>query len=63
MDLIPIDLKDRPDLAKTNAVFISNQLARDPSRKIHVVIKDKIIKAAFIGDVQKSNIGMSKNYR
>lgn len=63
MDLIPIDLKDRPDLAKTNAVFISNQLARDPSRKIHVVIKNKIIKAGFLNEIQKGNIGMSKNYR
>jgi len=36
------------DLAKQNAVYISSQLAKDPSRTVNVRINSKIFKCCFI---------------
>lgn len=52
------------ELAKRNAVFISSQLAKDPSRTVNVrVDKSKILKCAFLPDIDRSKIGMSKSLR
>lgn len=52
------------DLAKNNAVYISSQLAKDPSRTVNVRINNsKILKCCFSVEIERSKIGMSKNVR
>lgn len=52
------------DLAKNNAVYISAQLAKDPSKTVNVRINNsKIFKCCFSADIDRSKIGMSKNIR
>ena len=36
------------DLAKNNAVYISSQLAKDPSKTVNVRINSRIIKCCFL---------------
>jgi hypothetical protein len=51
------------DLAKNNAVYISAQLAKDPSKTVNVRINARILKCCFSIDIDRNKIGMSKNLR
>jgi hypothetical protein len=51
------------DLAKNNSVYISSQLAKDPSKTVNVRINNKIFKCNFMNDIDRTKIAMSKNYR
>lgn len=52
------------ELAKNNAVYISSQLAKDPTRTVNVRINSsKIFKCCFSPELERSKIGMSKNVR
>ena len=51
------------ELARNNSVYISAQLAKDPSKTVNVKINNKILKCNFLGDLDRSKIAMSKNIR
>lgn len=51
------------DLAKNNSVYLSSQLAKDPSKKVNVRINNKILKCSFISEIDKTTVAMSKNIR
>lgn len=51
------------ELAKNNAVYISTQLAKDPTKTVNVRITNKIFKCCFSADIDRPRIGMSKNIR
>ena len=51
------------DLAKNNLVYISSQLAKDPSKTVNVRINSRIFKCCFLAEVEKTKISMSKNVR
>ena len=51
------------ELARNNSVYISTQLAKDPSKTVLVRISGKIFKCGFLKDQDKGKIGMSKNIR
>ena len=62
MDLVPTNLLDKEHVLN-NCAYLSPLLAKDPSKSIHIRIKNKIIKTSFIKGVEKNNIAMSKNLR
>lgn len=51
------------ELAKNNSVYISSQLAKDPSRTVNVRINGKILKCTFLPDIDRNTIALSKNLR
>jgi len=51
------------DLAKNNTVYFSNKNTPNPASIIKVRVNDKILKAGFLPDLEKTNVAMSKNYR
>jgi hypothetical protein len=51
------------DLARNNSVYISSQLAKDPTKTVNVRIEGKIFKCSFLRDLDKNSIGMSKSSR
>ncbi len=51
------------ELARNNSVYISSQLAKDPTKTVNVKINGKILKCNFLGDLDRTKIGMSKNIR
>ena len=61
MNLVIINLSN--ELAMNNSVYLSSQLAKDPSKVVIVRIDKKLFKCSFTADVEKGKIGMSKNIR
>lgn len=61
MNLVVSNLSN--ELAKNNSVYISAQLAKDPSRTVNVRISGKILKCTFLPELDRSTIAMSKNLR
>jgi vesicle-fusing ATPase len=61
MNLVVSNLSN--DLAKNNSVYISAQLAKDPSRTVNVRINTKILKCTFLPELDRTTIAMSKNLR
>lgn len=51
------------ELAKNNSVYISPQLAKDPSKTVNVRINGRIIKCGFLPELDRATIAMSKNLR
>mgnify|MGYP003483050169 CR=1 FL=1 len=51
------------DLARNNSVYISAHLAKDPKKTVNVKINNKIFKCAFLAELDKTTISMSKNIR
>ena len=51
------------DQAKRNSVFMSTDLAKDASKTVNVRINKKVFKCSFAADIDRKNIGMSKNIR
>ena len=44
-------------------MYLSTQLAKDPSQTVHVKINRKVIKCCFAQDMERNKIGMSKILR
>jgi hypothetical protein len=51
------------ELAKNNSVYISSKLAKDPKKTVNVRINNKILKCAFLMELDSAAIAMSKNIR
>ena len=51
------------DQAKRNSVFMSTELAKDPSKTVNVRINKKVLKCSFAAEIDRRHIGMSKNLR
>ena len=61
-EVVPINLKSNT-LALNNSAYLSSKRWKDPTKTIHIKIKDKYIKCKFIDEIPPDNIGMSKNLR
>ena len=64
MKLSPTSIKHLGDeYSIKNSVYISTEMAKNPSRIINGLINGKILKCGFHKNIEKSQIGMSLNYR
>lgn len=64
MKLSPTSIKHLGDeYSIKNSVYLSTELAKNPSRIINVLINARIIKCSFHKDIEKGKIGMSLNMR
>lgn len=64
MKLTPTSIKHLGDeYSIKNSVYLSTEMAKNPSRVINVLVGDKILKCSFHKDIEKGKIGMSLNLR
>lgn len=61
MNLVVSNLSN--ELAKNNSVYLPAKTARNPNSIVHVNINGRILKCAFLQDLDDRTIAMSKNLR